>query len=61
MGFLSVYLRPFKFSQAGFVFAVLGDATKILLRNVSYPALVSSFNTNFSVFSGFNVFNVPSS
>ena len=39
----------------------LDDATKIVLRNVSYLALGSPFNSNFSMFSGFNVFNVPSS
>ena len=59
MGFLSVYLERFEFPHAGFVFAVLEDATKMLLRNVSYPALGSSFNTNVSLFSAFNVFNVP--
>ena len=51
----------FEFCHARFVFAVPDDVTKILLRNVSYPALGSSFSTNFSMFSGFNVFNVPSS
>ena len=61
MGFLSVSLGRFEFSHAGFVFAVLDDATKMLLRNVSCPALGSSVNTNVSVFSAFNVFNVSSS
>ena len=56
-GFPSCLLKTFRI----FPRLRLDDATKIVLRNVSYLVLGSPFNSNFSMFSGFNVFNVPSS